>query len=363
MNVLQSILTVLHHEKPDRIPFVPNEDLLPRGELTRELRNRGMGMSTAWTPTFWSGCPNVRVQTQTAAGVTTTTWVTPHGSVSRRQGQADPEEGEELGSGIEQAWIERAEDYAPVCFALQDETFYRDDIAYAYKQYDLGGDCLIKLAGPCIPYEASYTYFESGTPEGLARWRAAQDEQPELFEMLLDALAQREKRRWKVLSDAPGEVVCVEGLSDRCTPEAFRRHVLPFLQDCVARLHAQDKVVCLKTSCRRLSAWIDLIPEAGVDVIDGFCPPPGGDLAVAEARAAWGADVVFWIDFPTQLFAAGAGQVKQYTRQLIESDPSGALVLGLTTRPSVTYAASTTGYRAFASGMRAILDAATARTP
>jgi hypothetical protein len=84
---------------------------------------------------------------------------------------------------------------------------------------------------------------------------------------------------------------------------------------------------------------------------------------VGEARAAWGADVVLWIDFPTELFAAGAGPVKQYTRQLLESDPSGALVLGLTARPSATVAASTTEYRAFASGMRAILEAAAEHTP
>jgi hypothetical protein len=322
-----------------------------------------MGMCTAWTPTFWSGCPNVRIRAQTAGGVTTTTWVTPSGSVSRRQRQPDPGRAGDLEPGIEQAWIERAEDYAPVRFAIQDETFYRDDVAYAYKQVDLGRDCLIKLAGPRTPYETSSTYFESGTPEGLARWRAAPDEQPARFDALLEALAQREERRWEVLSDAPGEVICIEGLSDRCEPEAFRRQVLPFLQETVARLHDQEKIVCLKTSCRRLTAFVDLIPETGVDVIDGFCPPPGGDLAVGDARAAWGEDVVLWIDYPIEVFDAGAGQVKRYTRQLLESDPSGALVLGLTTRPCTLPSAGTTVYQAFVSGMHAILDATTEYTP
>ena len=44
MNVLERINAVLHGERPDRVPYVPYDNLVPRGDFERELRNRGMGL-------------------------------------------------------------------------------------------------------------------------------------------------------------------------------------------------------------------------------------------------------------------------------------------------------------------------------
>ena len=356
MSALQRIQAVLGRGTPDKTPFAPNEDLLARGELTRKLRNRGMGMCTAWTRTYWSGWPNVKFKTRTEGAVETTIWETPAGTVSSQRRTFLSRVVSAGRSRIEVARVEDVEDLDAVIYAIEDEAFYRDDVQYDYLQYDLGQDYLIKVAGPCEPYETSFIYFDDGTPRGLEIWRSVQRDHPDRFAALLKALERREERRFDVIAGAPGEVVCLRGLSNRCDPEAFRQRALPFLRRYVALLHEGNKVLCLKTHATDLSAYVDLIPATGVDVIDGFNPPPVGDLSVREARAAWGDGIVLWVNFPTKVFWEGAQATKDYTRHLLESDPSGALVIGLTSVGTSAIADDGTG-RVFKAGMSAILDA------
>jgi hypothetical protein len=355
MDAVSSIRAVLQRRKPDRTPFAPNEELLARGQLSRELRNRGMGMCTAWTPTYWSGWPNVRFKSRTADGLAITTWETPVGVVSshRRPGISSRPSTER--SRGERPWVETIEDLEPVIYAIQDEEFYPDPVQYDYLTYDLGQDCLIKVAGPSAPYETSWSYH-AGDGEDLQHWLSVQRDHPDRFGRLLEALEEREARLWEVIAHAPGDVMCLRGLSDRCGPGAFRKHVLPFLSKYASLIRAQGKVVCLKTTATRLSALKELIAETGVDVIDGFAPPPVGDLSIPKARAAWGERIVIWVDLPFSILCQGYAVAHRYALDLIESDPARRLVLGMTTRGSAAIADRGT-YQAVCSGMAAVLDA------
>ena len=40
MDFLTRINAVLHGEPPDQVPFAPYDNLMPRGDLCRDLRNR-----------------------------------------------------------------------------------------------------------------------------------------------------------------------------------------------------------------------------------------------------------------------------------------------------------------------------------
>jgi hypothetical protein len=44
VNFKERISAVLHGERPDRVPYAPYDNLVPRGDFERELRNRGMGL-------------------------------------------------------------------------------------------------------------------------------------------------------------------------------------------------------------------------------------------------------------------------------------------------------------------------------
>ena len=355
MNALDRMRAVLYHQEPAKVPFSPDQGRLARGAYTRRLRNRGMGMCTAWTPTFWSARPHVKVHTRTQGTMTTEVWETPAGRVSS-------EHETHLSRGVsvrrtqmKRGWIRGEQDYAPVVFAIHDERFYADHVRYDYATYDYGGDCLIKVAGPYAPYEASRSYFHGEGLDSLG-WRVAQRDCPDRFAELLRALEAREERRLGVLLDSPGEVIGLRGLSEDCSPQAFEEHIVPFARKCVPSLQQRSKIVALETTATRLSAYKDLIPLTGVDVIDGFSPPPVGDLPLEEARAAWGERMVIWVDFPEQVLRQGPAATREYTLDLMRSDPGGALILGMTTGGSAM-AVDDVSARTTYEGMMAVLEA------
>jgi hypothetical protein len=93
-----------------------------------------------------------------------------------------------------------------------------------------------------------------------------------------------------------------------------------------------------------------------VDVVEGFTPPPIGDLSIKEARAAWGQEIVIWVNFPESMFLEGQEATKEYTLELLKSDPGGALILGVTVMGTSMIADEETN-QVFQAGMRAIMDA------
>lgn len=364
MSALDRIKAVLYHKKPDKVPFVPNCDLIPRGESIRELRNRGMGMCTTWTQTCWSGWPNVRFKTKTRGSVTITIWDTPVGSVSSwcrthldRKVSSRELRGKRLARKLErEGRIKQIEDYDPVIFVIEDEKFYEDYVNYDYTTRDFGEDCLVRVAGLYAPYETSYNHFGPAAPQGLTNWIYTQQDHPEQFKKLLEALERREERRFQVIKDSPGEVMCLKGMGGWYGPEQFKKYMVPFFKKYVPLLRSNGRILCLNAHATNLSAFKDLIPQTGVDVIDGFTPPPIGDLSIQEARAAWGDQITIWVNFPETIFWEGPEVTKDYTLKLLRSDPSGNLVIGMSVMGTSMVTDDET-HQIFNAGMEAIMDA------
>jgi hypothetical protein len=61
MDFLTRINAVLHHAAPDKVPFAPYDNLVPRGDFERELRNRGLGLCLRRS-TIWNEMPHVSVE-------------------------------------------------------------------------------------------------------------------------------------------------------------------------------------------------------------------------------------------------------------------------------------------------------------
>jgi hypothetical protein len=369
VNAPERVRAVLHHETPDQVPFVPYEHLVPRGEFIREMRNRGMWLCTACTPTYWSEWPHVRFTTSTKGTVTTTLWETPEGSVASRcrthlsrevasrvlYGNAGVER-----NVLEEGFIKDVQDYTPVIFAIEDEVLHEDYVNYEYAVRDFREDCLVRVAGLSSPYDASYSYFGERTSDGSANWSRAQTDHPDLFTELLEALERRQERLFRVIADAPGEVMQLTGLSGwygpSYSPEQFEKHSLPFFRKYVPLLRKEGRLLSVKADTPNLSSFADLVPEIGVDILEGFTPPPVGDLSLPEARAAWGDELVIWVNFPESIFWEGAEATRSYTFDLLRGDPGGALVLGMTVIGTSRIVDEQTA-QVFEAGMRAIMDA------
>jgi hypothetical protein len=369
MNALERTRAVFRRERPDMVPFMPYENLILRGDYERELRHRGMGLCTMCTAVSWSEWPNVRFGTKAEGPVSVSTWETPVGSVSSWQrAHLDRRTASSVlygNAGVErnvlrEGWIKGLQDYDPVIFVIDDEVIHEDYINYEYTVRDFREDCLVRVAGLFSPYDTSYAYFGDRTPKGFANWVYAQSDHPKHFGRLLESLERREERRYQAIKDTPGEVLRMHSLGGWFGPwygpKQFRKHALPFFNRYVPLLHKDGRLLSLKADTTNLKAFKDLIPQAGVDIVEGFLPPPIGDLSIAEARKAWGDRMIIWVSFPESVFWEGVEATRRYTLDLLREDPSGMLILGMTTMGTSMIADEQTAC-VFRAGMGAIMDA------
>jgi hypothetical protein len=303
--------------------MAPYDNLIPRGEFARQLRNRGVGLCCR-RATVWSEMPNVAVEKRTAGDTVTTCYHTPRGSVSAKSrthlGRISD------GSSVStERLIKNVDDYAPVIFMLEDAIFHLDASIYRDTQRDLGSDGIVRITGIRPPYDASQYYFS------LERWAAEQVDHPEHFGRLLQALENYADRQLQLLVESPGEFVGLGSIDGWYSPGKMKEFVLPFYQKVVPRLQEAGKLCAVHAHASKLKGCKELIVQMNFDVVEAFTPPPIGDLSLAEARAAWGRDTVIWVNFPETIFWLGEKETREYTADLLRSDPPGdALVIGMT---------------------------------
>jgi hypothetical protein len=357
MDFLTRINAVLHHQQPDRVPFAPYDNLVPRGEFERHLRNRGMGVC-ARRSTIWAERPNVRVETWTEDAATITAYHTPVGDVYTRTqghvGRVSDSQSLEV-----EGMIKDVADYDPVIFMLEDTVFHADPGIYFDTVRDLGRDGIYRddgLGGESPPYGATRNYF--GSIYGLDKWIYAQHDHPDHFARLLEAQTRYEERRLQLVAESPAEFIGFGWLEGLWRPEQFRQYELPFYQKWVPYLQSRGKICALHCDAtRNLAAYAEVIAATGIAVVEAFTPPPVSDLSLAEARAAWGPDTVIWVNFPETIFWYGPEETKRYTIELLKSAaPGNGLVIGFT-EMGLWGAVDDESERMFKAGTLAVMEA------
>jgi hypothetical protein len=354
MNFLERIDAVLHGQEPDQVPYAPYHNLVPRGDFERELGERGMGLVVRLGRNrIWTETPNVEIETKTAGSVVTTTYHTPKGDVWT---QSRTHLGRISGSMAvrTEGLIKSVEDFDPVIFMVEDTVYHVDNSVYFDTVRDLGTYGLVRGSGLRTPYPATRGYF--GSYSGIPAWVYAQQDYPDHFAKLMDALERQQERLFPLVASSPAENVAFGSLDGHYGPQRWEKYILPFYKKYVPRLHAEGKICHFHAHASNITAYKDLIRESGVDVVEAFTPPPVGDLSIAEARKAWGPDTVIWVNFPETIFYYGAEETKRYTIDLLESDPPGnRLVIGFTEMG--TYGIQDAqSERLFKDGFRAIME-------
>jgi len=331
MDFLTRINAVLHHEPPDRVPFAPYDNLVPRGQFSRELRNRGMGLCVRLS-TLWSEMPHVSVETRNEGTDEITIYHTPVGDVSRRVkahvGRISDEEAVET-----EGLIKSVEDYDPVIFMIEDTQFHVDNSVYHNTVRDLGHDGIVRDSGldfAASPYGAIREYY--GSIWGLDRWIYAQQDHPQQFARLLAAQTRRDEKRLGLIADSPAEFIGFGWMEGLWGPAQFEKYELPFYKNWISYLHSKGKICALHCDAtQNISKFTKLIAETGIDVVEAFTPHPVGELTLHQVREAWGRDKIIWVNFPETIFWSGAEETKHYTTELLKSDaPGDCLVIGFT---------------------------------
>jgi hypothetical protein len=349
VSFLDRINAVLHGERPDRVPYVPYDNLVPRGDFGRELRNRGMGLCLR-RQAVWSEMPDVDAEYKTKGDMAYTIYHTPKGSVrsAQRTHVGRISDGESIGA----EWLVKdAADFAPAIFMVENTIFHADYQSFMAHIRDVGVDGIVRLTGPSPPYDQTEYFFS------LEDWAQAQHDHPEQFARLLAALEERTERMVPLVLEAPGELLAMGSLSGIYGPRQYEEFTLPFYEKYVPQFIEAGKAPALHAHNSNLASFVELVKRTGAPVIEAFTPPPVGDLSLSDARAAWGPDLVIWVNFPETIFLLGKQETYDYTVDLLKQDKqSGRLVIGMTEMGSYGVT-DDESERQFKDGMRSIMDA------
>jgi hypothetical protein len=80
----------------------------------------------------------------------------------------------------------------------------------------------------------------------------------------------------------------------------------------------------------KLNGLKESIKESDVEVIEGFTPPPEGDISLQEALRIWKRKII-WLNFPSSVFLASDGEVARYTMEMLgEGIPVNRVIFGIT---------------------------------
>jgi hypothetical protein len=354
MDFRDRIFAVFHHEVPDQVPFVPYDNLVPRGDFERVLRNRGMGLCLR-RGTIWEETPHVSIETKNEGDIFVKIYHTPEGDLTTR---SKTHVGRIIDDDLDldvEGLIKSIEDYDAAICMIEDTLFHMDESIYFDAYRDVGKDGIIRDAGLQPPYGA--TRYLYGGVSGLPHWSQDQHDRPEQFERLMQAVIKREEKRLQLIVNSPAEFISLGDLDGTWGPENIRKYDLPLYQKWVPILKSKGKICSLHAHAINLKHFKTIVAEIGCDVIEAFTPPPVGNLSLPDARQAWGKDRILWINFPETIFWNGPEATKRYTLELLKSDaPGNALVIGFTEMG--TWGAMTDeSERLFRDGTMAIMDA------
>ena len=80
----------------------------------------------------------------------------------------------------------------------------------------------------------------------------------------------------------------------------------------------------------KLSELKQLVAECDIDFVEGFTPPPMGDLTVPEARSAWPKKAL-WVNFPGSVLLGSDEEIFRFAFQLLGTGMgAGGFLLTLT---------------------------------
>lgn len=151
---------------------------------------------------------------------------------------------------------------------------------------------------------------------------------------LLEVMREAERERmWPVVADSPARLLLHgQHLSTQFTPpRLFRRYVTPYYQEFAPRMHESGKALAMHAD-NDTSAILDLIEEAGWDMVECFVTAPMVPLTLERAREVWGNRVIIWGGLPSLLLSPSVSEedFRAYVRDLLRViAPGDAFILGI----------------------------------
>lgn len=336
MSPRERVEAALHGEMPDMVPFTAYSIFLPTSAVERQLRNDGMCIMHRATEVYEVETPNVieeQVRDRSAGGEMRFryTFRTPEGiltSVHRSVpvGSTPLDRVMPWTTWHEERLFKGPEDYEPLEFLIRDRHYTPNYDIFCAKR-DMMGDDAIMCAN--IGYEPlqEIIHVLMGIEQFAVEWRFRR----ERLLRLHDALIEDRRKIYQVVAESPTLIANYGGnvVPEVVGLERFERYILPQYEEAAEVLHAHGKLIGVHFDANtRLLA--QGIARSSLDYIEAFTPAPGGDMTVAEARAAW-PDKVLWIQFPAPIHLEPVAAIEETMRQILrEAAPGDRFLIGIT---------------------------------
>ena len=321
MTPKERLIAVFSGKTPDKVPFAPFDELIPRANFELDFRKRGMGFITnhsavrefteGISKTIYMEKGGKRIDTRTPEGVLTEYW--------------DYKKGASNDSFVQsEFWIKSVEDYKKAVSYFDSVRFCVDDSDDALMDYFMGEEGLVHV------WTAEPAFMGAQYYLGLEKWVFDRVDHPEEFESLIEALDRMQSRRMAEELRCGQKLINIGNLAGNFSPEDFERHMLPYLNHYAKALREAGKWPTIHCDASNLALYKDIVRRCDAKIIEAFTPPPIGDLSVAGAREAWGEETTIWVNFPEVILLEGYEQTRRYTKELLESDPCPNKLIGLT---------------------------------
>jgi len=335
LNVKERAMAAFLGEEPDRIPWLiypvtfarplpARLDVIRNMPLWRELRRKGLGlMMTARVYDVIR--PHVKVKELREGNVVTKIYQTPVGEVTTKERIVSDYPGGEIVWRMEHP-IKGLQDYEVVKFIIEDTEYQPNYEPFLRAEEEMNGDGIVRAGCPRSPLqEVIY---------GLMRYRRFAIElythRKELQD-LIDLLSKKNMEAFSIIAESPADIVhCGDNINAVMTsPKLFERFLLPYYNKVATILHKRGKLFEVHMD-GMLNSLKELISKSGVDVIEGFTPPPMGDLSIKEARSLWKGKVIL-TNFPGSVWHLGEEAIRETViRMLKEAAPGDRFIMGVT---------------------------------
>lgn len=326
MTVRERIEAVLRGELPDRVPFTIYPQMLPRGQVERGLRQRGLGFSCRTNVVKWQ-YPNCQVSTcqymEEGREYERVTWRTPVGEVYFTNA---------LGSAYGSAWmvdhpIRTRDDYRIVTFIAEDARPILIDDEVRQLQEALGEDgYVIGSLGHYSPLMEIVVNLV-----GVLNFGYEMADNADLFWSLYEALCAKMRRAYPLAAQSPVRLLIYDGNFHPQVIGAQRltQYILPCYEELGGYLHEQGKLLGSHLDADNLT-FLEAVAASSIDVIEAFTPPPDCSLTLLEARAAWPGKII-WSNFPSSVHLAEPEVVFRTALDLLgETAPGDRFIMGIT---------------------------------
>ncbi|MGD0422675.1 MAG: uroporphyrinogen decarboxylase family protein [Candidatus Bathyarchaeia archaeon] len=341
MKMKERIVAVLHHEKPDVIPFTVYTMLLPsRGSGERDLRNMGLGLVELGLSVYGVKTPNVKMQTTEDLAlflrgyrITSTSrqkrlaqraYTSPAGTVSEKYTLGYTPG---LGEWPVEWMIKDLRDYEIVGYMIDDTEYFPDYEEFSKAEEILGDDGIVIPMTPKSPLQSMLLDLM-----GYERFSIDYQNHRHEIDALYTLFTKKQLEMYKVIADSPAEVILLDdNINGIVTnPKLFERYCMPFYEKVAEIFHQHDKILMVHCD-GKLKCLRELIAKSKMDVIEAFTPPPIGDISIEEAMSAWKGKIL-WANFPaTSTLGVQLDRVEEETMNILKSaSPGDGFALGVT---------------------------------